>query len=105
MSCKPKRLSITLGGFTSPTYSVRLIKGQLVYGAGGIWACATHEEEVIPVTDAQWVAFRQELDEIGVWAWQREYYNDAMDGIQWDLSIAYADKKIRSDGSNAYPGS
>ncbi len=61
---------------------------------------------VLPTpTRAQWKAFRILLDKAKVWEWQSEYVDDTVcDGGGWRLEIAFADRRIGSGGSNAYPG-
>lgn len=39
----------------------------------------------------------------GVWAWQPLYLLGAV-GPWWELEIRYADRGMRSEGTDAYPG-
>ena len=55
-------------------------------------------------TETQWVEFRRTLDELKVWRWRTEYpSNGIVDGTQWSLDIAFADRGIKTHGSNSYP--
>lgn len=52
----------------------------------------------------RWVSFRRHLDAAKIWSWHREYIDLAVaDGKGWSLQITYADRRITSSGSNAYP--
>jgi hypothetical protein len=60
----------------------------------------------LPVTptEKQWRAFRRALDDLPVWKWQSDYPNHGvMDGTQWRLEIAYADRTLKAKGDNNYP--
>jgi hypothetical protein len=99
----PKRFSADIGGFRPHSYSVELRDGTLtytVYGRGH----SNPDPTAITPTEAQWHEFRQTLDELQVWQWRAEYENPgALDGTGWSLDIAYADRGIKTSGSNSYP--
>ena len=62
------------------------------------------ERTGIPIPAERWIAFRKQLDSAKVWSWQRKYDNpNIADGTVWQFEIIYADRKISSEGSNAYP--
>jgi hypothetical protein len=55
-------------------------------------------------TQAQWAEFRDTLNNLGVWRWEQEYFNDGvLDGMGWSLSIKYATQHLESHGSNSFP--
>jgi len=59
----------------------------------------------VKVSDLDWQTFWNKIDLLGVWDWEKEYFDqDVMDGVQWELMI---DKKGRQRrriyGSNKYP--
>jgi hypothetical protein len=52
----------------------------------------------------EWVAFRRALDDIGVWEWAESSCDPGvMDGTNWSFTAGYADRRVESKGSNAYP--
>jgi hypothetical protein len=52
----------------------------------------------------QWVAFGRVLDDSGVWEWEDSYRDlGVMDGTGWSFTAGYADRRVESKGSNAYP--
>jgi hypothetical protein len=59
---------------------------------------------VVP-TVQQWEAFWTAIDRIGVWSWEERYdTREVCDGVQWEIDIIYAGRRIRCFGSNKYPG-
>jgi len=59
----------------------------------------------VKVSDLDWQTFWNKIDLLGVWDWEKEYFDqDVMDGVQWELMI---DKKGRQRrrifGSNKFP--
>jgi hypothetical protein len=103
MTTQPMQLSIGIGGFMGPSYSVELAEGRLRYQATGSGYADLRTEWIEPAA-AQWSAFRDGLDAIGIWKWQPEYPNPGVcDGTQWQVEIVYADAMVRSHGDNNYP--
>jgi hypothetical protein len=67
-----------------------------------LWKPAT---ELKPSPEA-WTTFWRTVDAAGVWRWQKNYQNpEVCDGLQWSLRLEHQDRAVRSEGSNAYPGS
>lgn len=105
MDNRPKRLAISIGGFTGPSFSIELSGGRLRYVAYE-YAYASPREEVITPTAEQWSVFRTALDSIGVWQWQNDYPSKGAicDGSQRAFAVAYEDVELHTGGDNAYPG-
>ena len=100
----PTRLKFTIGGFNNQCHEVEWKRGNLWYRR----AMSTYLwEPAVRVTPAeeQWAAFWRELEIAGVWQWQADYPSDILDGTQWSLIVQYRERRIRCEGSNAYPGS
>lgn len=76
--------------------------GQLRYGRGiGYYR---EYETVEPPGEQQWLDFRNALEALDVWHWERSYDDiSVLDGTQWEVAITWGRKRIRSQGSNAYP--
>ena len=57
------------------------------------------------LTKDQWDSFWSNLDQIDVWNWEKDYFNqDVLDGTQWELVIDRKGKRRRRIfGSNDYP--
>ena len=99
----PKRLSLYIGGYPGPYYTVRLSRRTLWYEAQTVNAEPPTKEKV-PVTPEGWQTFREALDAIGVWRWQEDYPNPGVcDGTSWAATLEYADRSVASGGSNNYP--
>ena len=63
-------------------------------------------EPVKVVTDNEINEFLKTCDEINLWSWKKDYFNqEIMDGTQWELKIKKGGK-LRGrnfSGSNSYP--
>src|SRR5258707_14120799 len=108
----PERLSISIGGFSGPCYSVTFKKGRLIYTysargpSGGEpkpeWPLDPKLRELmglepLPGPDEiqpsakQWRGFRRTLDRLNVWWWQAKNTDPALcDGAAWDTEIVYS---------------
>ena len=104
LSPVPARFIAHIGGYFSRCHDVELDGTTLVYSATAPGTFEPKRTSITP-TDAHWREFRQALDELGLWQWHAEYINnDICDGTQWSLDIAYADRALKTFGSNSYPG-
>ncbi|MGI8437879.1 MAG: hypothetical protein ACR2NX_13425 [Chthoniobacterales bacterium] len=102
-SARPSRFRAAIGGFLGTPYRVELRDGVLDCTTTGRGAQEPKHTTVKP-TEAQWLAFRRTLDEVDVWRWHASYPSHGiMDGTQWLSEIAFADRAIRTEGSNNYP--
>jgi hypothetical protein len=98
------RLRFELGGFEANGIEIRLSRGRLLYSKT-MGPFPIEPPLIIQPSEDQWRQFWQEVDHIGVWSWAPEYTNpNVLDGTQWSLSLSHAGRKLKSDGSNAYPG-
>lgn len=99
----PKDFSTTIGGFLGTSYRLEWHGGVLTYTTSGGGQSNAKRTDITP-SEAQWREFRLALDGLKVWQWRAEYPNDSTrDGTQWSLDITYADRAIKSHGSNCYP--
>ncbi|HZW25526.1 MAG TPA: hypothetical protein VFF26_08580 [Gallionella sp.] len=93
-----KRFKFFIGGFHGPNHRFELNGGALLYLADG-------EADVLKPSPLKWRNFIAKLDAQGVWTWKKYYNNrDVCDGTQWELDIVVGDKRVKSGGSNNYPG-
>jgi hypothetical protein len=100
----PTRFTARIGGFLGASYSVELHDGVLLYTSSERGQRNQKKEKVTP-TAAEWRDFRQTLDDLKVWQWRGDYPSQGVvDGTQWMLDIAYADRSLTAHGSNNYPG-
>jgi hypothetical protein len=101
----PKHFSASIGGFMGSSYQLELHGNTLTYTTiGG----AHRDPRRVPITPTvlQWREFREALDALKVWQWRADYpTNGAVDGTQWALDIAYADRTLKTHGNNCYPDS
>lgn len=95
---RPDEFRFYVGGFGGPNHRLELHGETLLYLADD------EPEEMLP-SPVKWRNFVAKLDEIGTWKWKKYYTNPhVLDGTQWQLEIAIGDKRVKSGGSNAYPG-
>ena len=131
----PKSMKLRVGGYPTASFDVYLDEDhQLIYecdyyGSDGLQTLQSMIEEnlldtpsdcrsvdkepenkepsrtLIQPSAADWEEFRNLLDTLKVWGWQKSYEPLAitMDGTHWSVSIEYEDFQIESKGSNAYP--
>ena len=100
----PIRLKFTLGGFNAACHEVEWKKGQLWY-RHAVGAYLWEPPVLILPTEAEWARFWRGLETAAVWTWQPRYEDpDILDGAQWSLHVEYAGRRLKSIGSNAYPG-
>lgn len=61
-------------------------------------------KQILPTVE-QWIDFKMVLNSINAWAWDSDYFTPGVcDGTQWALKINYGNKRIKTYGDNAYPG-
>lgn len=103
----PSTMTLYIGGWDGPSYSATLTNGVIVYKEGGGGPLIDEApEQVISPRAEQWKQFRSELDTIGIWSWKTHYIDHGvLDGTQWRVEIAYSNRTINVEGSNAYPES
>ena len=98
------RLRFESGGLEAEGIALRLLRGRLLYSKT-IGPFPAQPPQSIKPSEDQWFEFWQEVDRIGVWAWLTEYINpDVLDGTQWSLELSHSGRRIKCEGSNAYPG-
>jgi len=97
---QPTALYITQGSFGIMS-TVELRGDTLYYSA----ASYSEEESIGSLTPERWHTFRQTLESLQAAQWQPHYIDEnALDGQQWEVKIAYADGPlIEASGGNAYP--
>lgn len=99
----PKRFSACIGGFTGASYCIEFCNETLAYTVYEPGSQNANHILITP-TSARWSEFRQMLDDIKVWQWHSEYRSEGvLDGTQWSLDIAYADRALKTRGDNNYP--
>ncbi len=103
---RPLKLEFSIGGFFHGSLYVKLINGQLMYYRSHAplpWH-QINAKEILP-TVQQWIDFKTVLNSINAWEWVPDYFTPGVcDGTQWELKINYGNKRIKSSGCNAYPG-
>ena len=95
----PQKLEVYIGGFSGPSFDIKLFKGKLLYSSH-LYA----EPESITPTPKAWEHYLTAMDKLDIWAWERKYDNlDVLDGTQWSVKINWGSKKVISAGSNCFP--
>jgi len=103
----PTQMTLYLGGFLGPSYTVELEGHSLTYRTRD-WnpktKTAEEKSKLITPSENQWRQFWKAVDTSDLWHWQKEYIDPSvLDGTQWRVSIMLAGKTTHSHGSNAYP--
>ena len=102
---QPLNMEFSIGGFFGGRYFIRLENDILEYGESVGHPDNGYIKLSISPSKQKWKNFKKKLDAIDVWSWKNEYNNpNVLDGTQWELEIDYGDQKIKSYGSNLYPG-
>ena len=102
----PASMTVVVGGFTGPSDSYVWDGSTLVHVHAANAGDANPEITQGTPTAEAWTAFRQELDALEAWSWEKTYFNlDVQDGTQWTLQLEWDGRTIESSGSNAFPGS
>jgi hypothetical protein len=104
---KPQaQLQFELGGSEAERMELRLSRGRLLY-TKATGPFPARPPQTIQPTGQQWRQFWLEVDRIGVWAWLPEYTSPdvVLDGTQWRLELCHGARKVKSEGSNAFPAS
>jgi hypothetical protein len=97
---EPARFHIFVGGFARASYDLRLVNGRLEYRAND-----SERPEILLPTSQAWERFWRAADGCDLWNWTKSYDNrDMLDGTQWKVEITLGSRRIKSGGSNAYPG-
>lgn len=102
----PDKLSFVIGGYSGDSHALNLSGGDLHY-AGNCFRhpSAIEADDFITPSPTKWRNFIAKLDAIGVWKWKKYYKNPhVLDGTQWEFEIVIGDKRVKSGGSNSYPG-
>ncbi len=103
---RPLKFEFSMGGFFAENHRVKLENGQLMYqycDAPLSWN-QIDAKEIFP-TVQQWIDFKTVINSINAWEWVPNYFTlGVCDGTQWELKINYGNKRIKSSGCNAYPG-
>jgi len=96
--------SFEIGGFRLDSYKI-YSQDQFVITQNMDVPGLITDSNKVEVSDLDWQTFWNKIDLLGVWDWEKEYFDqDVMDGVQWELMI---DKKGRQRrrifGSNKFP--
>ena len=100
----PTKMKLNIDGYMGGGNSLYWEGNTLVY-VETLPSEETRTKKIRPRKKA-WLKFWNDLEQLGVWQWQREYQNkgpEIQDGSFWSISIEYQGKEISSGGSNAYP--
>jgi hypothetical protein len=101
-SAAPEELQVSVGGFLGSSYSLGLADGVLVCAERRAGKDVSNLKA--RVAESSWIALRQELDRLNVWAWRESYVDSyVLDGTQWVARIVYGDRTLISRGSNSFP--
>jgi len=109
VSLRPARLEFQISGSPfAPAYRLSWRAGKLLYEAvvadPGPDEGAERTWELFVPSAAQWQAFWDAVDGIGVWDWAPESVAEHGDGTTWRLELHRGPRGVTCSGHGAYPG-
>ena len=96
--------SFEIGGFRLDSYKIYSQDQFVIIQNMDVPGLITDSNKV-EVSDLDWQTFWNKIDLLGVWDWDKEYFDqDVMDGVQWELMIDRKGRQRRRIfGSNKFP--
>ena len=96
--------SFEIGGFRLDSYKI-YSQDQFVITQNMDVPGLITDSNKVEVSDLDWQTFWNKIDLLGVWDWEKEYFDqDVMDGVQWELMIDRKGRQRRRIfGSNKFP--
>jgi len=96
--------SFEIGGFRLDSYKIYSQDQFVIIQNMDVPGLITDSNKV-EVSDLEWQRFWNKIDLLGVWDWEKEYFDqDVMDGVQWELMIDRKGRQRRRIfGSNKFP--
>lgn len=99
----PSKFQFNIGGYMGASYEVELKDQRIEYTWYGSGRKRRGSEQVAPNVD-QWRAFREKLDELGFWNWDRHFSDSKeLGGRSWSVLICWGHQRIESERSNQCP--
>ena len=103
---KPKKnfeIYFEIGGYMAECYKIFNIDNKLIIDKTFSYGRLI-ESRIEECDNKQWNDFWIKIDELNVWKWEKEYWDEVMDGTQWELMIDKIGRKRRKiHGSNKFP--
>lgn len=98
----PTKLVAAIDEWKGASYRIELAADGAIYYSDNTSGRLRRTRIRVPAE--RWVAFRKHLDAARVWSWRAQYIDLAVvDGVGWELQVAYRDRSTASRGSNAHP--
>ena len=96
--------SFEIGGFRLDSYKI-YSQDQFVITQNMDVPGLITDSNRVEISDLEWQRFWNKIDLLGVWDWEKEYFDqDVMDGVQWELMIDRKGRQRRRIfGSNKFP--
>ena len=96
--------SFEIGGFRLDSYKIYSQDQFVIIQDMDVPGLIT-ESNSVEISDLEWQRFWNKIDLLGVWDWEKEYFDqDVMDGVQWELMIDRKGRQRRRIfGSNKFP--
>lgn len=94
-----------MGGYSETSYQVEIdfIKQKAEYVVLD-YGFELMNKETINLSYQALEEFRKNLEEIGVFSWEKHYEDSGiLNGTKWSLEIVFEDQRFKYTGSNAFP--
>ena len=100
-----KKFHFSIGGYFDKNFDIIIKENKATYCAD-LYNCDFAERDEKEISKNQMELFLSRMNQLNIIHWEKEYVNDIMDGVQWELEMVYnkSDKK-KIYGSNSYPNS
>ena len=106
-SSAPTHMIAAIESFVGPSYRVELVdKDHVLYSVNErtFTSAESTVRTQIEVSSQRWAQFREHLETLHVWSWNASYSDPRVrDGASWIFDVAFSDRRMNSQGNNAYP--
>jgi len=98
----PSRFEFNIGGFRGASYEVELNDQTIEYTWYASGRKRRGAEWISPDVD-QWVAFREKLEELGFWSWDRRHRDSKLGETSWSVLIDWGHRSVEFERGNVRP--
>ena len=97
------KINFFIGGFHAESFKIFNKGNSLVVQQSEGPIFPDSDKRTFIVKENDWEKFWISLDKSNIWDWEKEYFSEIMDGVQWELKIVKDEKRKTVYGSNKFP--